>query len=409
MWRGPAGTGVASQGDPPVTWSETRNVKWKVAFPGEGSSSPIVWADKIFFLTAIKTDKVGPAAKDDGEVPFHGGRRPKNVYQFDLVCLDHRTGQVLWQRTAHEAVPHEGHHPDHGFASYSPVTDGKLVWAGMGSRGVHCYDLAGNHKWSRDLGTMKTRAMFGEGSSPGLAGNALIVVMDQEEDSFVYALDKNTGRTLWKRPRDERTSWSTPVATQVDDRMQVIISATNFVRAYDLQTGDVIWKCAGQTGNVIPTPIIAFGLVFCTSGFRGNALQAIELGHTGDLTGTDAIRWQVDDATPYVPSPILYGDRLYVCSGNRPIVSCYDARTGKAHFSEQRLDAIKGIYASPVGAAGRIYFVGRRGNAQVIRDADQLEVLVTNVLDDEFDASPAIVGDEIYLKGKRHLYCIAKQ
>jgi len=413
-WRGPLATGAAPKGNPPLTWSETTNIKWKITLPGKSTSSPIVWADSIFFLRAIETDRQGtsqpPAGSQTsgGRPPFHGGKKPKHVHKFDLVCVERQTGKTRWQRTVRQELPHEGHHPDHGFASYSPVTDGTHVWAAFGSRGVHCFDVEGNHKWSRDLGKMATRVMFGEGNSPALAGDALVVVMDHEGDSFVCALDKKSGKTLWKTARDEQTSWATPVAAEVDGKVQVIVSATNFVRSYNLQTGAVIWKCSGQTGNVVPSPTIGFGMVFCTSGFRGSALQAIELGHKGDLTGTDAVRWQVNEATPYVPSPLLYGDKLYVCSVNRGVVSCYQAETGKANFVKERLDAVKGIYASPVGAAGRVYFVGRKGTTQVIRKADKFELLATNTLDDEFDASPAVAGDQLFLKGKQSLYCIAE-
>jgi hypothetical protein len=189
--------------------------------------------------------------------------------------------------------------------------------------------------------------------------------------------------------------------------MQVIVSATKLIRSYDVRTGELIWQCSGQTANVIPSPITAFGMVFCTSGFRGSSLQAIELGRTGDLSGTDAIRWQANKGTPYVPSPVLYGDNLYVCSVNKAVVSSYQARTGKANFVEQSLPEVGEIYASPVGAADRVYFVGRGGAAQVIQNAPQLEILATNKLDDKFDASPAVVGNELYLKGKRNLYCIS--
>lgn len=413
-WRGPQASGVAPAGKPPLTWSETENIKWKVPVPGEGTSSPIVWAEKIFFLTAIKTDRLAapaqaPASDANAPVPFHGGQTPKNVYRFDLVCLDRATGRTLWQKTAREEVPHEGTHPNHGFASYSPVMDGTHVWAAFGSRGVHCYGLHGEHKWSRDLGKMTIKMAFGEGSSPALARDALIVVMDQEAGSCIYALDKATGQILWKQPRDEITSWATPVVAQVNGKMQVIVSATKLIRSYDVRTGELIWQCSGQTANVIPSPIVALGMVFCTSGFRGNALQAIELGRTGDLSGTDAIRWQVNKGTPYVPSPILYGDNLYVCSVNKAVVSCYQAQTGKANFVEQPLPEVGEVFASPVGAAGRVYFVGREGTTQVIRDAPTLEVLATNKLDDKFDASPAVVGNELYLKGKRHLYCISER
>ncbi len=414
-WRGPDATGVAPKGNPPLTWSENKNIKWKVKVPGQGTSSPVIWGDRIFFLTAIETDKKGsPTAQAASENrnagrrrPFHGGRPPKNIYKFDLVCLDRKTGKLFWQKTAREELPHDGHHSNYGgFASYSPVTDGKYVWASFGSRGVYCYDTDGNHKWSRDLGKMRKKMMFGEGSSLALAGDAVIVVIDHEDDSFIYALNKQTGDTIWKKERDEASSWATPLPVDVKGKMEVVTNATNFVRSYDVKTGGLIWQCSGQTGNVVPSPVVGFGKVFCASGFRGSALQAIELGRTGDLSGSDAITWQVKEATPYVPSPLLYGDKIYVCSVNRAVISCYQAETGKANFVEQRLEGMGEMFASPVGAADRVYFVGRNGKTQVIKLSEKLQVLATNTLDDKFDCSPAIVGDELFLKGKEHLYCI---
>jgi len=410
IWRGPDATGTAQKGNPPLTWSETKNIKWKVKLPGQGSSSPIVWDNRIFFQAAVKTDKTPADETTSDKQPKrlpHGVKTPTNLYKFILVCLDRNSGKLLWQKTVRQEMPHEGHHPTHGFASYSPVTDGKFVWASFGSRGVHCYDIDGNHKWSADLGKMKTRRSFGEGSSPALAGNVLIVVMDQEKDSFIHALNKKTGKPLWKKERDEVTSWATPVVVEIDGKMQVIVSATNFTRSYDVKTGDVIWKCSGQVDNVIPTPVVACGMVFCTSGRRGNSLQAIELHRKGDLSNTDAVKWHVKEATPYVPSPLLYGDKIYICSGNKAIISCYQAKTGKPLFVKQRLETIKEIYASPVGAAGRVYFVGRKGTTQVIKNSQEFQILATNTLDDKFDASPAIVGDQLFLKGKTYLYCIA--
>ncbi|MGD2095355.1 MAG: PQQ-binding-like beta-propeller repeat protein [Phycisphaerales bacterium] len=410
-WRGPDSTGAAGSGNPPIEWSETKNIKWKVKVPGESLSSPIIWENKIFFLTAIKTDKPTPTTSDSQT--GGGGRRrmsrpPTAVYSFDLVCMDRNTGSITWQKTAREEFPHEGHHSTASFASNSAITDGKFVWAGFGSRGIYCYDMDGNKKWERDLGNMTIVAGFGEGSSAALAGNALIVVMDHEGDSFIYALDKENGRTLWQKPRDERTSWSTPLPIEVNGKTQIIVNATNFVRSYDLQTGDVIWQCGGQTRNVIPCPVTGFGKVICMSGFRGNTLHAIELGRAGDLSGSNAIKWQVNSGTPYVPSPLLYGDKLYFCSGNRPTISCYQADTGKANYTGQSLEGLGDMYASPVGVADRIYFVSRNGTAAVIKNSDTFELLATNKLDDGFDASPAIVGDELYLKGKQNFYCIAE-
>ncbi len=410
-WRGPNATGAAPNANPPLSWSETENIKWKVKYPGEGTSSPVIWGDKIFFQTAIQMEQKSASTSEPNSPPADQAAKNQNTeskYQFDLVCLDRKSGGILWQRTACEAVPHEGHHPDGSFASFSPVTDGKKVWINFGSRGVHCYDVEGRHQWSRDLGIMKIHNAFGESSSPALAGEALVVVMDSQENSRMYALHKDTGEILWEKKRDEPTSWSTPVATEVDGKIQVIVNAVQRVRSYDLTTGEVIWECGGQTRNVIPSPVVGFGMVFCTSGFRGSMLQGIELGHTGDLTGTAAVLWEIDKYAPYVPSPVLYGEKIYVCWGNKANVSCYEARTGRMIFEKQPLEGLDEIYASPVGAADRIYFVGRDGKTAVIRYGDTLELLAVNTLDDKIDASPALVGDEIFLKGKNYIYCIGK-
>lgn len=413
-WRGPDMMGISSEGNPPTKWSETENIKWKVKLTGDGSdSSPIIWKDKIFFQTAVKTDKAVEAAAEPKNEEQGGGRRrpggkkPTNFYKFNVVCLDRKTGKQLWEKTVTEVLPHEGHHGDHGLASYSPVTDGEFIWADFGSRGVYCLDMEGNIKWQKDLGQMTIRASFGEGGSPTLAGDNLIIVMDQEGDSFIYALNKKTGETAWKKDRDEPTAWTTPIITDVKGQSQIIVNGSNRVRGYNAKDGELIWECSGQTQNVIPTPVLGFDMVFCTSGFRGSKLQAIKLGKTGNLTGTDAIAWEVNEDTPYVPSPILYKDKLYVGSGNNNIISCYNAKTGKPYYVKQKLEEIKNIYASPAAAAGNVYFAGRNGVTYVIKNSETFEVIAVNKLDDGIDCSPAIVGNEIYLKGKKNFYCIS--
>lgn len=438
-WRGPGRIGVSPAGNPPLTWSESENIKWKVELSGDASnSSPIIWKDRIFFQISVKADTAAtptPAPQDrrpmrPGERPGgrgpggpmggrgpggpgggrggFGGGAPTDTYRFALVCLDRNTGKTIWEKAVREEVPHQGHHRDHGFASFSPVTDGNLLWAHFGSRGLHCFDLDGNPRWSKDLGRMNTVAGFGEGGSLALAGDAVVVVMDHEGDSAITALNKLTGDILWKKDRDEGTSWATPLPIEVDGKTQIVTSATNLIRSYDLETGDIIWQCSGQTRNVIPSPVVGSGVVYCTSGYRGSALQAIKLGRTGDLSGSDAVIWQVNEGTPYVPSPLLYQDRIYVCSGNNGVISCYNAKTGKPNFTGQNLEEIRGVYASPAAAANRVYFVGRNGVTCVLEASDEFKVLAVNKLDDAIDCSPAFVDDEMFLKGKKYLYCIAK-
>jgi outer membrane protein assembly factor BamB len=334
--------------------------------------------------------------------------KPTDPYQFVLLSLDRQTGKTLWQKVVREEVPHEGVRENDGtFASPSPVTDGKHIFADFGSRGIYCLDLQGNLVWSRDLGRMRIKNEFGEGSSPALSGNALILNWDNEDGSFIAALDKKTGDVLWKTPRDEKTSWATPLVVENGGRAEVITCASGKIRSYDPASGKLLWECAGLTANVIPTPVAANGLVYCASGFRGNALLAIQLGRDGDLTGTDAIVWKLQKSTPYVPSPLLYGGKLYFLASNNGIYSVVDAKTGQIVVEAERLEALKGVYSSPVGAGGHVYIAGRNGAVAVLNASAKVEVLAVNQLDEKFDASPAISGNELFLRGKDHLYCIA--
>ena len=411
QWRGPLASGVAPEGNPPLSWSESENVRFKVEIPGRGHASPVVWGDRIFVLTTIDVEAEAPPpapAAGDATPPWARGVKPAKQ-RFVVMALSRRDGSVLWQRTAVETTPHEGHHLDATWASASPVTDGQRLFASFGSNGLFAYDLDGNLLWQVDLGDMSTRNGFGEGSSPALHGDTLVVNWDHEGDSFIVALDATTGKERWRRARpDEITSWATPLIVEHDGRLQVVVAATGFSRGYDLATGEEIWRAAGMTTNVIPSPVTADGVVYLMSGFRGNMLQAVSLAKAkGDVTGGEAILWTHDRHTPYVPSPVLYGDKLYFLKHFSNILSCLDARSGKVLFTEQRLEGITNVYASPVAAAGRIYIVDRDGDTVVLAHGDELKVLAHNRLEDGFEASPAIVGDEIYLRGRKHLYAIA--
>lgn len=429
QWRGPLANGVAPLGDPPLRWSEINNIKWKVKIPGFGTSTPIIWDTRVFILTAIpagqrdqpkKVEPIegaadGPAAQD-GPPPNRRGPRgpsrseaPVEAYQFAILCLDRATGKTLWQKIAREQVPHEGHHRDHGFASASPITDGRHLFAFFGSRGLYCYDLDGNQKWEKDFGDMQTKNSFGEGSSPALHGNTIVILWDHEGEDFIVALDTNTGKELWRQKRDESTTWSTPLIVEQGGKTQVVVNATSKVRSYDLASGKQLWEGPGLTANAIPSPVYSDGVVYTMSGFRGAALYAIKLDRTGDVTGTDAILWSYTKSTPYVPSPLLTESLLYFVSGNNGILSCFDAKSGKPHYESERLEGIRGIYASPVAAQDRVYVLGREGTALVLKKSPKLEVLATNTLDDHTDASIAIVDRELFIRGHQYLYCIAEK
>ncbi len=431
-WRGPFANGTAPESSPPTEWSDTKNVKWKVKLPGHGSATPAIWGDKVFILAAVGPEKkaevkpVEPTPvvntntpRGDTNAPGDGRRRrgggmgrsekPTDKFQFTVVCLDRKTGKTLWQKIAKEEVPHEGHHQDHGFASASPITDGKVVLAYFGSRGLYCYDMDGNLKWSKEFGQMKTRGTFGEAASPALRGDVVIVNWDHEGDDFITALDKNTGKELWRTPREEESSWVTPLIVDFKGRQQVIVGATMKVRSYDLATGKQLWMCGGQTANMIPTAVADADTVYAISGFRGASVQAISLGRTGDLTGTDAVRWSHDKNAPYVPSPVLAGNKLYFLSSRGAALSCFDTRTGKAHFEAASLPGVFNAYASPVASKNHIYVSSREGKCVVLKQSDTLEIVATNSIGEGTDASIAIVGNELFLRGKENLYCIAEK
>jgi len=413
-WRGPLHTGVASAADPPVRWSEQENIRFKVRVPGSGLSSPIVWGDAIYLLSAAPADEAAYAASlSEAEAKQQKQEFPPAVrpvqQRFLVLAYSRKDGSLLWQRVAAERTPHESHHLDASWASASPVTDGRILVAHFGSNGTFAYDLAGKLLWQTDLGDMQTRNGFGEGSSPAIHGDRVIVNWDHEGESFIVALDAKSGEVVWKTARPgEATSWATPLVVEREGRTQVVVPATGRSRGYDLATGKELWSLAGMTVNTIPTPVLRGSVVYLTSGYRGNMLQAIDLSRAeGPLEDSPAVVWKHESDTPYVPSPLLYDDSIYFLKHFKNILSHLDAASGKPVYEPVRIEALHNVYASPVGAAGRIYLFDRDGHAAVIRHGKQFEVLAENNLDEGVDASPALVGDTIYLRGQQHLYAIA--
>ncbi|MEM8962038.1 MAG: PQQ-binding-like beta-propeller repeat protein [Acidobacteriota bacterium] len=410
QWRGTDNTGSAPGANPPLEWSEEKNVAWKVDLPGLGHASPVVWGDMVFILSA---EEVGPKLDVAPPPPRSGGRPPSTMsadqkQAYKVMAYSTKDGKQLWSHTAIEAVPPEGRHLDASFASASPTTDGDVLVVSFGSVGIFGYDMTGKQLWHVDLGDMQVRNAFGEGASPLLVGDNVVINWDHEgEPDFIVALDKRTGEEVWRTPREgEPTSWTSPILVDFQGKKQIIVSGHLFSRGYDPGTGEELWRASGMTKNVVSTPVYADGVVYVMSGFRGNAVQAIDLAKAmqaeGDVNGTDAIIWSDDRETPYVPSPVLYDDILYFLKRNNGILSALDAQTGSPVY-RTRID-LDNIYASPVAADGRIYFVGRDGKTLVVKAGDIYEVIAENQLDDGFDASPAVVGDALYLRGRQHLY-----
>jgi outer membrane protein assembly factor BamB len=430
QWRGPFFNGMA-RGDAPTTWSDSSNIKWKVDIPGRGHSTPIIWGDRIFITTAIPTGKPAASLPPQNAAPLpttdqppatggQGQRRrgrgpggdqgPQVEHKFDVLCLDRKTGKILWQRTARVATPHEGYHRAYGsFASNSPVTDGKYVYASFGSRGVYCYDFNGKLIWEKDLGQMRMRLGFGEGTAPTLVGNRLILVFDQEADSFIVALDKRNGKELWRVPRDERSSWSTPLAVEHNGRTQVVVSATNRVRSYDPENGKILWESAGLGANAIPVPVYQNETVYVMSGYRDPRLMAIKLGKEGDLTNSDSIVWSHTRGLAYTASPVLHDNKLYVVTDNG-MVSAFNATTGEPYYAQVRLPKADNLKASPVGANGKLYLATEGGDVVVLKMGEKFEVIATNTLSDQvFIATPVIAAGELFLRGQNKLFCISER
>ena len=406
QWRGPQMSGVSASATPPASWSESKNVRWKIEIPGRGSASPVVWGDRVYLLTAIPV--AGGVA--DPHAP-RGGLPERGLHRFVVMAINRKDGKVVWQQTAREAEPHEASHNDNGtWASSSAITDGEHVIAPFESQGLYAYDMNGKLVWQKDLGDKYMRNTFGEGSTPALYKDRLFYVWDHQKESFIVALDKRTGEELWRVKRDEIDTWATPLVVERNGITQVIVPGMNRVRSYDAANGQIVWETAGLTMNPIPSPVYGDGMVFLTSGFRGNSLKAVKLdGAKGDITNTPAVAWTLDRDTPYVPSPLLYNGILYFLKTNNGLLTAVDAKTGKPHYQAQRIEGVPNVFASPVAAAGKIFVVGREGATAVIKPGPTLEVIATNTLDDHFDASPALVGGEMYLRGVKSLYCVAER
>ena len=409
QWRGPLATGAAPKADPPVEWSETKNIRWKTKLPGLGHSSPVVWGSLVFVTTAEMTGAKKPftGVTPDGA---HNNMNPLFDHQFAVMAIDRQTGAVVWRRTVATRQPHESTHESATWASNSPVTDGEHVLSFFGSNGLYCLDTGGRLLWSRDLGDMQVKHGHGEGASPLLHDETVVVNWDHEGASVIVALAKRTGEELWRQPRDEVTSWATPIVVTHDGQAQVVVSGTRRVRGYDLKTGAVIWEAGGLPGNIVASPVGADGMVFAAGSYEKQTLLAIRLtGAKGELTGTQQIAWQKNRSTPYVPSPLLYDGWLYYLRHYQGVLSRVNAKTGNEPSGPFRLGSVFNIYSSPVAAAGRIYVTDRNGKTLVMSNDAEPKALTLNKLDDRFSASAALVGDAIFLRGEKFLYCIGEK
>lgn len=411
QWRGPLGTGAAIKGNPPTEFSKTKNLKWKTEIPGKGHATPIVWEDKIVVLTAVETeDKIEVEDKPVSEGQRRmSGTKTDAVHEFIVILVNRESGKIEWKKTVAKEHPQESTHNLGSWASNSPCTDGEFIYAYFGSRGLFCLDFDGNIIWERDFGQMEKHMSFGEGASPYLYGNKIFIQWDHEGDSYLYAIDKKTGKDIWKLERDERTSWSSPFVVEAYGKTQVITSATTNVRSNDFETGELLWTSTGLTKNVIPNPIYADGIVYVMSGFRGSALQAIDLSKAkGDITDTDAIVWKYEVETPYTPQPVLMNEKLYFLRVNNGYISCLNAKDGTVYYAKQKLEGISSIFSSPTGVGDKIY-IAAENTCLVVKAGETFEILSSNTLEDNFHASPVVVDSQLILRGFKSLYCFEEK
>jgi outer membrane protein assembly factor BamB len=407
-WRGLYNTGAVHGGNTPVEFSETKNVKWKIEIPGKGHATPIVWGDQIIVQTAVATDKKGdkPASGQGNQM---SPNKTDLVHQFTVISIDKNSGKTNWKTVVKEEAPAESTHELGSWASNSPLTDGENIYAFFGSRGLYCLDMKGNVKWSRNFGQMEILMNFGEGSSPAIYKDKILLQWDDQKKSVMYAIDKKTGKDVWSVPREEITSWATPLVVEVNGKGQVITSATNKVRSYDIETGALVWECTGMTRNVIPNPMYADGICYLISGFQGTALKAVDLAKaSGNINGTPAILWEYNQDTPYTPSAMLMDGKLYFLRNNNGVLTCLDAKTGAVLYSKQKLDGISTLYSSPTGNNDKIY-IAAVNVVNVIKAGAEFSILAKNTLGDTFEASPVVVGKDLLLRGAKYLYCISEK
>ncbi|MEP7270258.1 MAG: PQQ-binding-like beta-propeller repeat protein [Acidobacteriota bacterium] len=417
QWRGPDGQGVSVEKNLPFEWSDSKNVLWKTALPGRGFSSPIVWEKQIFVTAVVE----GEAAPQDHKPPKHmtGDREFKHpewvgvdkLHAFKVLAIDRDSGKVQWEQTSYQGTVADYRHKRGNYAAPTPVTDGKLVFAYFGSEGIFSYDVKGKLIWKKPLGWIGTMGM-GVGTSPVLFENLVILQCDQEFDgslSFLIALDKKTGKEVWKVARPVQASWTTPVIARTPKRTELITSGNEFLISYDPATGKEFWRAAGLKSHAIATPVVGHGLVILSSGYPAKAIVAVRLGGSGVVDGTDQIAWRYNKGTAYVPSPILYGDYLYLMS-DAGILTCLDAKTGAVIYEGGRVPVATKFYgSSPVAFDDKILLTSDDGDTFVVRAGVKHEVLATNSLGEPVRSSIAIADGRLFIRSEQSLFCIGNK
>jgi outer membrane protein assembly factor BamB len=407
--------GVADDPGLPDRWSTSDNVAWKTEIPGTGWSSPIVWGARIFITSAV--------AAGETETPkkglYLGGERkaPNAEHRWMVYCVDFKTGRIRWEREAHKGTPGFSRHLKNSFASETPVTDGERVYAYFGNVGIFCYDLNGKAIWSKRFAPVKTRYGWGTAASPAIHKDRVYIVCDNDDQSFIVALNKKTGEEVWRVARDEASNWATPFVWENELRTEIVTPGTKRVRSYDLD-GKVLWEFSGMSSIAIPTPFTRMGLLYVSSGYVMDSLRpvyAIKPGAAGDISIKEGeaankyIAWHQRQAGPYNPSPLVYGDHYYTLL-DRGFFTCHDARTGKEIYGKQRIDPGAGAFtSSPWAYNGKVFCLSEDGDTWVIQAGAEYKLLWKNSLDEMCLATPAIARGSLIIRTATKLYRIVKR
>jgi outer membrane protein assembly factor BamB len=417
QFRGPGARGISTNTNLPEHWSASENVAWKAQIPGRGWSSPIVWSNRVFLTTAVSAGSSEPPKKG----LYLGGERPNAPHaehEWKVICLDLASGMVRWEHVVHRGAPPGPAHLKNSYASETPVTDGERVYVCVGNVGVFCLDFEGREVWFKPLEAHKTRMGWGTAASPVLYRDRLYVVSDNEEQSYLLALDKVTGTEVWRVDRDEKSNWSTPYVWENEQRSEIVTAGSGKVRAYDLE-GKLLWWFKGMSSITMATPYADGGLLYVTSGFivdKSRPVYAIRPGGSGDIslqpgqTNNSSIAWCQPQAAPYNPTTLVYDGRLYVLY-DLGLLSAFNARTGELLYDRQKLPGGLRFTASPWAGNGRIFCLNEDGVTFVVRAGERFELLHTNKLadDDMCMATPALAGDRLLIRSAARIYCIGKQ
>ena len=418
QFRGPSGSGLGDGANPPVQWDVEKktNIAWTAEIPGLSVSSPVVWGDRIFVTTAISSD---PNQKwRTGLYGDTDSAPDRSSHQWKVLALDKKTGKVLWEQQAHQGIPKTQRHPKSSQASPSPATDGKVVVAYFGSEGLFAYSVEGKPLWKKDLGLQNAGWFFdpdsewGAASSPVIYKNSVIVQCDRQKDSFIAAFDLKDGKELWRTARAEIPAWGTPTIATAEGRSEMITNGSKAIRGYDPETGKELWTLGPNSEITCTTPVFGHGLIFVTAGYPPvQPIYAIKMGSKGDLTlkdgkdSSDAIAWSKKTGGSYLPSPILYGDYLYLVNNNGVLTS-YEAKTGTRAY-QQRVGPGGSFTASPIAGGGRLYIATEEGDVYVVKAGAQFELLSKNSVGEPVLATPALSGDLLLIRGAKHLFAIA--